>query len=1032
MTSGFPGQTKELRRDVIDSAREAARRAGMSVEEWLDTTIVESARKAGIESAAPRHSDFIDRTAPGESADIQAWRRYEVEDQPRSTSRLADVSSRIDALSRQLDDLLHIGEARQSSRRPSAGVDDTPRLIADVIARLDRKIDRLIEDGRSTNSEIERRVSAIDRAVTQLDRSPAAGTGPASPVEQALAEIEARWRVLDAGATATSMELPRAPTQRLPELELQLRQINARLDTMRPYNIDGAIAALRDELAEIGTMIKQAMPREAVEALESEIHSLSARIDSERSAGSDNAAIAGVERGLAEVRDAVRSLNSPEGLAGLDQRVQSLSQKIDRLSGANQDPETLTQIEGAIAALRGAVSQVASNDALKQLFEEVRALSAKIDQTAAPDGFSSIGKQIAAIADALQQSRAPGAAPVDAAGLETVVKGIADKVDQLHATQSDQPALGGLEERIATLLERLDTSDERLNQLSTIERGLSDLQIQIEQQRQSAERDNAERTETDSLKRDFQRTQDTLERVQDTLGQVVERLATIEAGIRGGALSRSTDLAAVRQGAPQSPPIAPTWTAHHQPPTAEGASVARSNPYPAPPERRPIDPNLPPDHPLEPGANRGRGGNSPADRIAASEAALENVRPSLSADAGGKSNFIAAARRAAQAAMAEAPLKEQRTASSEASPSAEAGFGGRIRKLMLGASVVLLALAAAHFAASRFTTAPATDTSTQTSNDGAPSQVGPPTVAAPLTPDRHSSKSPSGFFVLPNDLGSGAPLTPPASPERESTGSIRQQATGTGAPPPSAPPTSNASIDRLPSGIGSNDLRIAAINGDAAAEFEVATRFADGRGVPQNLPEAAIWFERAAGRGLAPAQFRLGGLYEKGLGVQKNLDTARRLYLAAAEAGHAKAMHNLAVLYAEGIDGKPNYVTAARWFRKAADHGVTDSQYNLAILYARGIGVEANLAEAFKWFALASREGDRDAAKKRDEVAARLDKQSLAAAMAAAQAWQPQAQPESAILVRPLAGGSDTSPPPSIPKRNAGAKADAQSRRPTP
>ena len=76
-----------------------------------------------------------------------------------------------------------------------------------------------------------------------------------------------------------------------------------------------------------------------------------------------------------------------------------------------------------------------------------------------------------------------------------------------------------------------------------------------------------------------------------------------------------------------------------------------------------------------------------------------------------------------------------------------------------------------------------------------------------------------------------------------------------------------------------------------------------------------------------------------------------------------------------------------------------DSQYNLAILYARGIGVETNLAEAFKWFALASRDGDRDAAKKRDDVAARLDKQSLAAAMAAAQSWQAQPQPDAAIKV---------------------------------
>jgi localization factor PodJL len=190
------------------------------------------------------------------------------------------------------------------------------------------------------------------------------------------------------------------------------------------------------------------------------------------------------------------------------------------------------------------------------------------------------------------------------------------------------------------------------------------------------------------------------------------------------------------------------------------------------------------------------------------------------------------------------------------------------------------------------------------------------------------------------------------------------------------------------------------------------------------LTEASAWFERAAGKGLAPAQFRLGGLYEKGMGVSKNVDTARRLYLAAAEAGNAKAMHNLAVLYAEGVEGKPDYQTAARWFRKAADHGVVDSQFNLGVLYARGIGVETDLKEAFKWFALASREGDQQAASKRDDVGGRLDRPALAAAMAAAQTWKPQPQPEAAVQVAAPNGGWDGVPTPPAAKRRAGSKGE--------
>ena len=284
-----------------------------------------------------------------------------------------------------------------------------------------------------------------------------------------------------------------------------------------------------------------------------------------------------------------------------------------------------------------------------------------------------------------------------------------------------------------------------------------------------------------------------------------------------------------------------------------------------------------------------------------------------------------------------------------------------------------------------------------------------------------------------------------AAPEPETTGTVLSQVFRLPAcrqlppcnrpqtrrcPQPALAPARSNGADRLPAAIGSGGLRAAAVKGDPAAEYEVATRFAEGRGVPQSLAEAAIWFERAANQGLVPAQFRLGGLYEKGMGVRKNLDTARRLYLAAAEAGHAKAMHNLAVLYAEGVDGKPDYATAARWFRKAADHGVVDSQYNLAILYARGIGVETNFAEAFKWFALAGRDGDRDAQRKRDDVANRLDKQSLAAAMQAAQAWQPQPQPEAAIDARAPAGGWDGVAAPSTANRRVGPKVDTPPKRP--
>jgi localization factor PodJL len=255
---------------------------------------------------------------------------------------------------------------------------------------------------------------------------------------------------------------------------------------------------------------------------------------------------------------------------------------------------------------------------------------------------------------------------------------------------------------------------------------------------------------------------------------------------------------------------------------------------------------------------------------------------------------------------------------------------------------------------------------------------------------------------------------PPAPAASDITGAIPTiPATGGKLAMVAVPPA-----ERLPDGIGGPALRAAALKGDPAAAYEVGVRFAEGKGVAPDLDQAAKWYDRAAQAGVVPAIFRLGTFYEKGLSVKKDVDIARRYYAQAAERGSAKAMHNLAVLDADGGKGA-NYKTASTWFRKAADRGVADSQFNLGILYARGIGVEQNLAESYKWFSLAAAQGDADAGRKRDDIAKRLDVQSLAAARLAIQTFTVEPQPDDAVNVAAPAGGWDSAPAPATGKPGA-------------
>jgi len=894
------------------------------------------------------------------------------------------------------------------------------------------------------------------------------------------------------------------PSVDLSGLEQQLRQITSQIEALRPASdLEKAIEGIRADLAEIGHSLTEALPRRAVESLEIEVKALAQRIDHSRQSGVDEVALAGLERGLGEVHEALRGLTTAESLVGFDEAVKALMVKVDAIV-AKHDPAALQQLETTIGELRGVVAHVASNDTLTRVAEDVRALAAKVDglandaasghavmalesridtlvhalnsSTGADQAVSALGSRIDTLASALNASTEAGHAVPQQ--LEKLLAGLIEKLEWVQLTHTDHAALAHLEDRIAMLVKRFDASDARFVHLEAVERGLADLLVHIEQLRNgnatplgpgesgppalgAIERDVAE------IKQTERRTQESLEAVQGTVEHVVDRLAMIEGGMRADKTAAGptapsapttqeptavTPIVASRE-ASLLPPAAPASAA-----TAAPVEVAPSAPRPAasqsPTSRLAINPDLPPDHPLEPGSASRSRQPSAADRIAASEAAIGS-KPPVIPDPGGKPDFIAAARRAAQAAAATAPERPPGAKAAAACEPPPRTLTERLRKLIVPIAVVLMVIGGLRFAAPLFEgqEAPAVQTP-QGEKVAAPAPM-PSEAAATKQPaaeaDPVLSVGPAANADAAAPAGAGPSPVPDAKPAGQSrnedgaAGSTADDAAA-GKPPghgaaaapapditgalPRGPASKNRAAapaaggldEKLPAAIGGPALRAAALSGDASAAYEVGMRFAEGRGVPQSNEEAAHWLDRAARLGLAPAQFRLGGLYEKGIGVKKSLATARDYYRAAADKGHGKAMHNLAVLYAEGIDGAADYRNAAHWFRKAADYGVTDSQYNLGVLYARGIGVEQNFAESYKWFVLAADHGDKDAAKKRDEVAGRLDQQSLAAAHAAAQSWTAQPQPADAVEVKawdPPAGATPAAKPKS---RSAGAK----------
>jgi len=296
-----------------------------------------------------------------------------------------------------------------------------------------------------------------------------------------------------------------------------------------------------------------------------------------------------------------------------------------------------------------------------------------------------------------------------------------------------------------------------------------------------------------------------------------------------------------------------------------------------------------------------------------------------------------------------------------------------------------------------------------------PAQMAPP--AAPPAPSKQSQRMVPD--AQPGELlDAGAPAAAPdAKPHGMDSASLAPAASATGArlaflqgnqiapkPTPAALMEQHvigkdgltgdtASLGEAPpqlppATVGPYSLRLAAAQGNAAAQFEVASRIAEGKRTDKDMKEAAQWYQRSAASGFAMSQFRIGTMYERGNGVAKDVARAKIWYGRAAEQGNVKAMHNLAVLIASRSGPAPDYAAAVKWFSQAAAFGLADSQYNLAMLYENGLGVQKDAKQAYKWLLLAAKSGDVEAKKRRDTLKASLNATDVGEATAEADTWQ--------------------------------------------
>ena len=1019
------GRIEAMRQDFAasgDDSRVALARFARDLAAHVDAALA-APQTAGADGLAAK-LDGLD----GLARDIALLSRGVAETAPRAA--VTELENAVRALSDRIDNareaMLHA-----AAMRPEPAADHIDRL-QNGIETLSGRIEAMRQDFAASGDDSR---AALERFARELGGRVDAAL--ATPQSVGMDGVAAKLDGLDGLARDIAL-LSRgvaetAPRTAVTELENAVRALSDRVDDARDAMLHAAAArpepaasaeldALGEKLAAMGRTLDDLAPRSQVASLEDAVRALTARVERSREDGMREAVLAPIETLADDVRRAVAEAGASANVEGVSRQLRDVENKLEQLRQAGggdladflQIRHQTDQIRAMLAAAMDKIAPIerlerqvgALGERLEEVARENRDASAaqvalpwseiearlselasRIDRAPATiddSRFDDLARRLDDLHDTLAAriDDARGAARDDGPDqLEPLLRSVAEKLSAQPGPQLDPAALQSLDRRIAEISQRLEQGGSEVE--VRLQRAIEDLTERLETLRDPGREDRNAREISDLRERteaSDRLAQQTLSAVHETLEKVVDRLAMLEEDViesRGGAEfatcapAPSTSARAAAKAAIDADGfLREPGAGHPRGPRADGSA---SLPRAAEMEDDEFDPGLhEPRLMIDPETQP-----TPANYIDIARRAL-------------------AARIAAESAEKQEKDQNRRPAGPESDPGDNAraafvrplavGEKGANRRLpaVLVTAASLLSLGA--YEAYRLFDAPTPPMqavlapkadgarpasqpaaspvpSAPKASVAAPPPVAPAApVAAPTAPVAAPTAPLKGASVLPGNIVAPKPMVGAGLPDPLATGSIA------GAP---------NTITAIQAGAQALALKERAEKGDMVAQYDYASRLALGRGVEQDQAAAIRWFEKAAAKGMPQAEYRLGAAYEKGNGAPRDARKAADYYQKAANQGHVRAMHNLGVVLAAGVDGKPDYAAAAQWFRRAAEYGVLDSQFNLAILYARGLGVPLDLGQSYAWFAIAAQQGDASAAKKRDEVAERLNAATL-------------------------------------------------------
>lgn len=495
-------------------------------------------------------------------------------------------------------------------------------------------------------------------------------------------------------------------------LERRIAEMKAQLDEIDPSAVvralDQRLKLVSDKLDDIDRAARGPVAPERLVALVDELRTIAA--------GSRTAeAVRDLEGRLGELADRITEFDrrrpSFDDTDRLHERIAEIAGKLDQMTAPSApDRRTVEALEAAIGRLdemmaRPPAAGLAS-DRLDQRFD---ALFDRLDRDdRAPSSTAEVEaltREIAAMRREITASRSTGE-------LEAQMRLLAERLERSTTHEPDDETLGQIEDQLARITRQLDATQDRFQDLTTLEGHIRRLAERIEDQQidaVAAAREAARemvreigqaqsgggaseavlRALQDDLKslqsaaRDTEsRTNDTLISLHDALTGIVGRLTAIEKIAQGSARSAAAARSAAQaaenavQAQVQPAPVAPV----------QAPAVAAVQPAPMPP-MPPVEPAVQPTIAGKPAT--ATGAVARARELLASAAATEDSRPLEPGS--GKPLFRAAAPQTAAAPVAAAPVAAVHDGAAPPAAARKADFIAAARRAAQAAAAATVA-----------------------------------------------------------------------------------------------------------------------------------------------------------------------------------------------------------------------------------------------------------------------------------------------------------------------------------------------------